>query len=247
MALTGKQKAAMLLMSLDAATAVELVRGIDDQVLRELVVELTYLDAADFKISDNSNKVVRQFHHSLRAKETFQLNGFLDEVLKSTVGQEKAARIQSRIQQVICNPDPFWTEQSLRKIAVIVRDLSKDIRDGLLNTIFGEEHRAIEIMEELMVIWADIPDVTDRSLQNVLKGIDVNELALALYEADDAIIDKIKSNLSEQNITALYKQVLLISVPGDRDIEDARGRIIQILRDVNNKGELVFMDDECDI
>ncbi len=333
MALTGKQKAAMLLMSLDAATAAELVKGLDAEVVRELAVELAYLDDADFKSSRKSTKIVRQFHRSLKVRETFQLNGFLDEVLKSTVGQEKAGQIQAQIQEVLCNRDPFisirsvdpqtlalvlayeqpqttavvlselpakktmevlnfldggtrvsvagrmssckkmtaeakaliaeavcerleaitaggadkvlpsWSEQSLRKVAVIVRDLGKEIRDGLLNAIHGKDRRAGEMVAELMIIWADIPHVTDRSLQKVLREVDANKLALALHGADEAIIQKIRSNLSERAVAALDEQASLISAPGNEDIEDARGRIVRVLREMNEKSELVFMKD----
>ncbi len=337
MALTGKQKAAMLLMSLDAATAAELVKGLDDQVVRELTAELAHLEAADLASSSKSTKIVRQFHHSLKVTETFQLNGFLDEVLKNTVGQEKAGQIQARIQEVLCNRDPFisirsvdpqtlalvlayehpqttavvlselpakkmievlnfldggtrvgvvgrmssckkmtaeakaliaeavcerleslfagrtdkplpsWSEQSLRKVAVIVRDLGKEIRDGLLNAIHGKDRRAGEMVAELMIIWADIPHVTDRSLQEVLRGVDANKLALALHEADEAIIQKIRSNLSERAVGALDKQASLISAPGNEDIKDARGQIVRVLREMNEKSGLVFMKDGCDI
>jgi len=337
LALTGKQKAAMLLMSLDAATAAELVKGLDDQVVRELTAELAHLEAADLASSSKSAKIVRQFHHSLKVTETFQLNGFLDEVLKNTVGQEKAGQIQARIQEVLCNRDPFisirsvdpqtlalvlayehpqttavvlselpakkmievlnfldggtrvgvvgrmssckkmtaeakaliaeavcerleslfagrtdkplpsWSEQSLRKVAVIVRDLGKEIRDGLLNAIHGKDRRAGEMVAELMIIWADIPHVTDRSLQEVLRGVDANKLALALHEADEAIIQKIRSNLSERAVGALDKQASLISAPGNEDIKDARGQIVRVLREMNEKSGLVFMKDGCDI
>ncbi|MFH1448438.1 MAG: FliG C-terminal domain-containing protein [Candidatus Micrarchaeota archaeon] len=333
MALTGKQKAAMLLMSLDAATAVELVKGLDAEVVQELAVELAYLDAADFKSSSKSTKIVRQFHHSLKVRETFQLNGFLDEVLKSTVGEEKAGQIQAQIQEVLCNRDPLisirsvdpqtlalvlanehpqttavvlselpakkmmevlnfldggtrvsvagrmssckkmtaeakaliaeavcerleslvagrtdkslpsWSEQSLRKVAVIVRDLGKEIRDGLLNAIHGKDPRAGEMVAELMIIWADIPHVTDRSLQEVLKGVDANKLALALHEADEAIIQKIRSNLSERAVAALDEQASLVSAPGNEDIEDARGKIVRVLREMNEKSELAFIQE----
>ena len=333
MALTGKQKAAMLLMSLDAATAAELVKGLDAEVVQELAVELAYLDDADFKSSRKSTKIVRQFHRSLKVRETFQLNGFLDEVLKSTVGQEKAGQIQAQIQEVLSNRDPFisirsvdpqtlalvlayeqpqttavvlselpakkmmevlnfldggarvsvagrmssckkmtaeakaliaeavcerleaitaggadkvlpsWSEQSLRKVAVIVRDLGKEIRDGLLNAIHGKDRRAGEMVAELMIIWADIPHVTDRSLQKVLRGVDANKLALALHEADEAIIQKIRSNLSKRAVAALDEQASLISAPRNEDIEDTRGEIVRVLREMNEKSELVFMKD----
>jgi flagellar motor switch protein FliG len=336
-ALTGKQKAAMLLMSLDAATATELVKGLDAEVVRELAAELAHLNAADFKSSGKSTKIVRQFHHSLKARETFQLNGFLDEVLKSTVGEEKAGRIQAQIQEVLCNRDPLisirsvdaqtlalvlafehpqtiavvlselpaekmmevlnfldggtrigaagrmsscrkmtteakaliaesvcgrletlvagrtdkplpsWSEQSLRKVAVLVRDLDKEIRDGLLNAIHGKDRRAGEMVTELMIIWADILHVTDRSLQEVLRGVDANKLALALHEADEAIIQKIRSNLSERAAAALDKEASVISTPENEDIEDARGEIVRVLREMNERSELVFIGNGCDV
>ncbi|MFC1794823.1 FliG C-terminal domain-containing protein [Planctomycetota bacterium] len=335
MALTGKQKAAMLLMSLDAATAAEMVKGLDAEIARELAVELTYLDVADVKSSGKSNNIVRQFHHSLKVTETFQLNGFLDEVLKSTVGQEKAEQIVVHIQQVLCNPDPFitissvdpqtlalvlahehpetiavvlsglstekmievlnfldggtrvsvvgrmnscrkmtaeakaiiaeavcerleamadgsaakllppWSKQSLRKVAVIVRDFGKEIRDGLLSAIGSKDNRAGEMIAELMIIWADILHVTDRSIQKVLRGFDAKKLALALHGADKTIIQKIKSNLSKQTVAVLDEQASLISAPGNEDIEDARGQIVRILREMNEKSENVFMVNGC--
>ena len=333
MALTGKQKAAMLLMSLDAATAAELVKDLDTELVQELAVELAHLDAAGFKSGYKSSKIVRQFHHSLQAGETFQLNSFLDEVLKSTVGEEKAGQIQTQIQDVLCNRDPFisicsvdaqtlalvlgdehpqtiavvlselpaakrlevlnyldggirisvigrmsdcttmtaeakalvaeevcerlnaiaihstgkplpsWSEQSLRKVALIVRDLDKEIRDGLLGAICGKDSRAGEMVAELMVIWADIPHVTDRSLQEVLRGVDANKLVLALHEADESIIQKIRSNLSERAVAALDEEASLISAPGNEDIEDARGEIVRVLREMNEKSELAFIQE----
>jgi flagellar motor switch protein FliG len=337
MTLTGKKKAAMLLMSLDAATAAELVKDLDADVVQELAVELASLDAAGFKSGNKSSKIVRQFHHSLQAGETFRLNSFLDEVLKSTVGEEKAGQIQTQIQDILCNRDPFvsicsvdsqtlalvlgsehpqtiavvlselpapkklevlnfldgcirvsvigrmsdcktvtaeakalvaeevcerlnaiaihrtgeplpfWSEQSLRKAALIVRDLDKEIRDGLLSAIRDKDSRAGEMVAELMVIWADISQVTDKSLQEVLGGVDANKLALALHDADKAIAEKIRSNLSERAVAAVDEQASLISAPGGKDIEGAREQIVRIMREMNEKSGLTFMEEGCDV
>ncbi len=356
MALTGKQKAAMLLMSLDAATAAELLRGVDAEVVQELAVELAALDAAGYRSSKQSLRLARQFFNSLQASEGFHLKGFLKEVLTSTVGQDKAVQIQSQIQDLLSSReagsrrkascglytrDPFISirsvdsqtmasvlknehpqtaavvlselpaeknsevlglldgsirfsiigrmtgcealtaeakaqitktvcrrleavisgspgesrsyqglgealparpEQSLRKVAVVLRNLGKEIRDGLLGAIHGKDNQAGELVANLMIIWEDIPQIADRSLQEALRGIDARELALALVKANDGVVQKIKSNISARAAAALDEEISLVSVAEEKDVEEAREAIVQVLREMNEKGELAFIE-----
>jgi flagellar motor switch protein FliG len=337
MALTGKQKAAMLLMGLDAAVATELVKGLDQKVVKELAVELAYLDAAGFKSGKQSTKIVQQFHDSLQADQEFRINGFLNEMLRSTVGDESAGQIQTQIQNLLCNRDPFvfissidaqtiasvlenkhpqttavvlsglptkkssevldfldggvrisaigrmssceamtaetrteiaetfcscleaitvggtdkdlpsWTEQSLRKVAVILRNLGREIRDGLLGTIRRKDSRVGDIVADLMIVWEDIPYIADCSLQEALRRIDIRRLALALVKADDRLIRKIRPNISKLATTMLDEESLLISAYKQKDVEKAREEFVHILREMNEKGELEFIEEECDV
>jgi len=322
----------MLLMSLDAATAAELLKGVDAEVVQELAVELASLDAAGYRSSRQSLRLARQFSNSLQASEGFHLKGFLKEVLKSTVGQDKAGQIQSQIQDLLYKRDPFISirsvdsqtmasvlgnehpqtaavvlselpaeknsevlgfldgsirftiigrmtgcetmtagakaqitktvcrrleaiisggagealptqpEQSLRKAAVVLRNLGKEIRDGLLGAIHGKDNQAGEMVANLMIIWEDIPQIADKSLQEALRGIDARELALALVRADDGVVQKIKSNISERAAAALDEEVSLVSVAEEKDVEEAREAIVQVLREMNEKGELAFIE-----
>lgn len=341
MALTGKQKAAMLLMSLDAATAAELLKGVDAEVVQELAVELASLDAAGYRGSRQSLKLARQFFNSLQASERFRLKGFLKEVVKSTVGQDKAGQIQSQIQDLLYKGDPFISmrsvdsqtmalvlgsehpqtaavvlselpaeknsevlglldgsirfsiigrmtgcgtmtaeakeqiaktvcrrleniisrgageprpyqglgeavptrpEQSLRKVAVLLRNLGKEIRDGLLGAIQGKDNQAGEMVANLMIVWEDIPQIADRSLQEALRGIDARKLALALVGADDSVVQKIKSNIFERAAAVQDEEASLVSVAEKKDVEEAREGIVQVLREMNEKGELAFIE-----
>ncbi len=337
MALTGKQKAAMLLMGLDAAVAAELVKGLDQKVVQELAVELAYMDAAGFKSGKQSTKVVQQFHDSLQANQAFHLNGFLNEVLRSTVGDENAGQIRTQIQDLLCKRDPFvfissvdaqtiasvlenkhpqtaavvlsglpakkssevldflnggvrisaigrmsscetmtaearaeiaeavcrrleaiavggtdkalpsWPEQSLRKVAVILRNLGREIRDGLLGAIQRKDSRVGDMVADLMIVWEDIPYVADSSLQEALQRIDIRKLALALVKADDRLVRKIRSNISGMATTMLDEESLLVSAYKEKDVEEAREEIVHILREMDEKGELAFIEEECDV
>jgi len=106
-ALTGKQKAAMLLMSLDATTAAELLKGVKPDLVQEVAMELAYLDAAGYRRDKQSTQVARQFCNSLEAEEGFQRKSFLKEMLKSTVGERQAEHIQTQIRNLLTARDPF--------------------------------------------------------------------------------------------------------------------------------------------
>ena len=77
--LTGKQKAAMLLMSLDAATAAELLKGINPDEIQDVAIELAKIDASRRVNTKDQAKVAREFYKSLQEKQApqFTMKGFL--------------------------------------------------------------------------------------------------------------------------------------------------------------------------
>ncbi len=333
MTLTGKQKAAMLLMSLDSTTAAEMLKGLDAKIVQELALELAYIDAAGLKNNDLSFEITQQFYNSLSSKKEFHINDFLNDLLKATVGASQAENIHTQIQDLLHKRDPFipirsanaqtlssvlsnehpqaialvlselpakkssevlgllsedirsnavsrmtscetitneakiriaeticnnlmaastsetsevsavQPDQSLRKIAIILRNLGKELRDGLLNAIKEKDEEAGDKVSSLMIIWTDIPEITDRSLQEAMRGIDSLKLALALHKAEENIIRKIRSNISERAAAALDEEASLMSAPKKEDIENAREDIVQILHEMNLKGELAFIEE----
>lgn len=334
MPLTGKQKAALLLTSLDAVTAAELLKGIDARTVQELAVELSYLDASGNRDARQTADVARQFCKSLQTEPGFGFKSFLKEMLRNTVGEEQARRIQHEIQDLLRKRDPFMAirsadlptlaaalqgehpqaisvvvselppkrgsevlgllsedvrvnvvsrmtgaagvtpeartriaqmihtriedakatqksgttiqvrpEQSLRKVALIVRNLDQEVRDGVLEAIRQKDREAGEKIANLMVIWEDVPLVGARSLQQALRGIDERQLALALHEAAEEITGKIKSNISERAAAMVSEEASLMSSPKKEDIAQAREKIVAAMRELNHKGELTFEGD----
>ena len=97
----------MLLMSLDAVTATELLKGVNPELVQELAVELAYLDAAGYRSGKQGTQVARQFCNSLEPDEEFHIKSFLKEMLTSTVGNEKAEQIQTQIKDLVQDSEPF--------------------------------------------------------------------------------------------------------------------------------------------
>ena len=241
MELKGKQKAAMLLMSLDTVTAAELLKGVDNKVLQELSLELEHLEATGLRNTEQNAEIARQFYDSLQTKEIFYFTDFFNALLKNTVGDEKAEQLQTHIQNFLGKKDPI-TSISL---AQDLRSLDKDIRNGLLASLREKDRNAAEIIANLMISWDDISLVSDRTIQKALRRIDTKTLALSLVDCEDSITAKIKCNISKWTAGRLEKKAAIFSNASTDDIKKARNHIVRVLRNMNFKGELSFVEDEA--
>jgi len=329
MALVGKQKAAMLLMSLDAVTAAELLKGLDAEEIQEIAIELARIDPSERSDVKERAKVVQEFCNSLRKQQTqnFSMKGFLNETLVRVLGKDKAEQIQSQVKKATEKKDLFMDirlastdelllalegehpqtiaavlselspkksqevlsllseearlkavcrmttpelvgagvkqrmasmvserlksfkgetlaekpEQTLRKVAIVLSGLEKDLRDRLLGEISKRDGQTGKMVRHLMVTWEDIPSVADRSLQEALRGVDAKKLALALVKADEGIVQKIRSNISDRAMATVDEEASLMQEPLQKEVLDAREEVIRPLREANEEDKLRFI------
>ena len=335
MTLTNKQKAAMLLMSLDSSTATELLKGLDPEKVKELAVEISYMDAAGFNTAQYSIDTAMEFCISLQQSSGggSGMNKFLKQMLASSVGKDKAKEIEGEIDELLHKKDPFIPlrsiganvltqvldgehpqviavvlsevstkksseilaklsdvsrnaaigkmtssesvgmeakvriaemvlrrtnsmrsgdvnvgtaggndDKSLRRVGLILRNLDKEIRDGLLGTIREQNEGVFEKVSNLMVTWEDIPLIHERSLQEGLRQVDSSSLALALVKGDEGIVQAVRTNISERAAATLDEEASLMSDPKPKDVEIAREKVVQVFREMNIKGELRFAE-----
>jgi flagellar motor switch protein FliG len=155
-ALTGKQKAAMLLMSLDAATAAELLKGVDPDEIQDIAMELARIDVSKQHNPKEQAKVTQEFCKSLQQKDApaFSMKGFFGEMLVNALGKEKAEQIQAQIKKATLQNELFAKIRSAgadelvlalegehpQTIAVILSELAPRKSQEVLS-LLGEEVR----------------------------------------------------------------------------------------------------------
>ena len=81
-------------------------------------------------------------------------------------------------------------------------------------------------------------------MQEGLRGLDEQLLAQALYKADEAVGQKIKSNISARAASMVEEEASLMSTPKKKDVLDAQTRVLNRLRDLNRNGDLMWQDQE---
>jgi len=328
-ALTGKQKAAMLLMSLDAGTVTKLVEGLPVEEIQDIAVELARIDALGQRDTKKEAKIAHEFRDLLRKNQDQRLTikSFLNEMLVNILGRSKAEEIQSHIRKVTAKKDPFVAirsadtdelvlalkgehpqtiavvlselapskaqeimsllkedvrlkavsrmvnleslggevkrrmafmvserlkrlggevflerpqkqQENLRKLAIMLSGLERELRDQLLDEINKHDAETAGTVRNLMVTWEDIPSIADRSLQEALRAVEPSKLAVAIFGADEQIVQKIRSNISERAATVLDEEASLMQEPLEKEIVDAKEEIVGPLRKANEEGTL---------
>jgi len=129
-------------------------------------------------------------------------------------------------------------EQTLRKLAVVLSGLEKDMRDPMLAEIGKNDEDTASMIRRLMITWEDITSVADRSMQESLRSVDSGKLALALYGADEDIVEKIRSNISDRARGMLDEEISLMQEPLEKEVLEAREQVVKPLREANEEGKL---------
>lgn len=110
----------------------------------------------------------------------------------------------------------------------------------------GLETRDVELAEEVrsrMFVFADIVLLEDRALQLVLRGVESASLALALKGAGPGERDAVLRNLSERASENLLEEIELLGAVRMSQVEEARATIVQVIRRLEEGGQIVIRRD----
>lgn len=94
--LTNKQKAAILVMSLDVETATKMMRGLNDDEIESLTVEISNMRGAH---SHQLDEVTEEFHDLIKAQE-YMIQGGLEQarkLLEQSLGPARAKDVMDKV------------------------------------------------------------------------------------------------------------------------------------------------------
>lgn len=94
-----------------------------------------------------------------------------------------------------------------------------------------DAHLADEVRAK-MLAFEDLPRLKDLDLQQVLRGIDIAQLALALKGAGDDITAAVRANMSERNRETLADETAELGRVPRSKVDEARHAIVRTLREL---------------
>jgi flagellar motor switch protein FliG len=122
------------------------------------------------------------------------------------------------------------------------RSTERNVLDSLTET---DEELAVEV-RRLLFVFEDIIKLDDRAIQMILREADQKDLALALRGVSDEVKDRILGNMSERGAQMLTEEMEFQPPQRKRVVEEAQGRIVAIVRKLEEAGAVVLSRGEED-
>ncbi len=125
-------------------------------------------------------------------------------------------------------------------VAEILNLADRATEKAIMEGLEGEDPDLVEEIRRLMFVFEDIMLVNDKGIQAVLKEVDNDELALALKTASEELKEKVLSNMSQRAAELIKEDMEYMGPVRLSDVEAAQQRIVDIVRRLEEAGELMI-------
>jgi flagellar motor switch protein FliG len=124
-------------------------------------------------------------------------------------------------------------------VAEVLNLVAPSLEKAIMKGVEASDPALCEQIRNLMFVFEDVVSLDDRSLQRLLREIDVKELALALKSASNEVKNKIMGGMSQRASAALKEELEMLGPARKRDIEAAQTGIVAMIRKLEDAGEIV--------
>ncbi|HBW47754.1 TPA: flagellar motor switch protein FliG [bacterium] len=136
--------------------------------------------------------------------------------------------------------EEYTSAGGIDAIVEVLNLVDRATEKSIIEALEEEDPELAEEIKKRMFVFEDITLLSDRDIQQVLREVEQKELALALKSVDDAVKDKIFSNMSKRAAAMLQEDMEYMGPVRLRDVEDAQQRIVNIIRKLEEAGDIVI-------
>jgi flagellar motor switch protein FliG len=133
----------------------------------------------------------------------------------------------------------FTTAGGVKAIVEILNRVDRTSEKAIIETLEVDNPELTEEIKKLMFVFEDIVMIDDRSIQRILRDVDNKDLSLSLKATPKEVADKVFKNMSSRAADMLREEIEFMGPVKIRDVEEAQQRIVNVIRNLEDKGEIV--------
>lgn len=129
----------------------------------------------------------------------------------------------------------------LDQIAAIMNNLERSSEKAVFDGLEKRNGKLAEEIRKRMFVFEDIVKMDDRSVQRFVRDCDTRDIVLALKGANREVAEKLFANMSSRMRQNIEEDLEITSNVRIRDVEEAQQRIVGIIRDLEERNEIIIL------
>ena len=125
-------------------------------------------------------------------------------------------------------------------VVEILNTVDRGTERHIMETLEVEVPELAEEIRKKMFVFEDILLLDDRAIQRVLRDVENNDLAVALKNANEEVKNAIFNNVSKRLAVMIKEDMEFMGPVRMKDVEEAQQKIVNIIRKLEDAGEIVI-------
>ncbi|WP_061278534.1 flagellar motor switch protein FliG [Leptospira interrogans] len=237
----GNQKAIDIINRLTSSLQVrpfDFIRRTDPQHLlnfiqnehpQTIALILSYLDP------QKASNILSNLPHTIQAEVAKRI-ATMDRVSPDVL--REVERVLERKLSTLASED-YTSAGGIDSVVEILNLVDRGTEKTIIEALEEEDPELAEEIKKRMFVFEDMVLLDDRAIQKVMREVDNSDLAKALKSVDTEVQEKIFKNMSKRAANLLREDMDFMGPIRIKDVEDAQQKIVNIIRKLEDAGEIV--------
>jgi flagellar motor switch protein FliG len=128
----------------------------------------------------------------------------------------------------------------IESIVNILNGVDRSTEKSILEKLGNDNRELVEEIKKRMFIFEDIINLDRRAIQRVIQEVENSDLLLSLKAASPEVKKVIMDNMSKRMAESFLEEMEFLGPVRVKDVEEAQGRIVSVIRNLEESGEVVI-------
>lgn len=200
----------------------------------DAAVFLIMLKTASASLAVHAGKIFAQlpFEKQLSIAEKVATTELVETERAQQIWKEQVAKIKEALQQTT------FLGEGTANLAKLLSPVDIAKQNQLLEALAKRQPEVVESVSEQLLPFDALGDLGNKAIETILQVLDTPTLALALYNAPEAIQNRFFENMSASQAEAIEAETAQLTFEQTQIVETARQSVVSLVRNFAAKGLL---------
>lgn len=136
--------------------------------------------------------------------------------------------------------EDYTSAGGIQAVVNILNNVDRGTEKNIIEALEVDNPELAEEIRRRMFVFEDVLTLDNRSIQRTLREVDNNDLTLALKGASEDVKKRIFENMSKRQAEMIREDMEYMGPVRLRDVEDAQQKIVNIIRKLEDAGEIII-------